>query len=88
MKEEKKKQTSGWADEEEERWRNRSFSWLELGLLYSPMLTPAAASRRLKAWVLANATLISLLHEAGWHRRQRIMTPKQVSCIVEVLGKP
>lgn len=88
MKGEKKKQTSGWPDEEEKHWRNRSFSWLELGLLYSPMLTPAAASRRLKSWVLANATLIALLHEAGWHRRQRIMTPKQVGCIVEVLGEP
>ncbi|WP_288208098.1 DUF4248 domain-containing protein [uncultured Parabacteroides sp.] len=88
MKKVNKKRGFEWPEEEEEQWKNRSFSWLELGLLYSPMLTPAAASRRLKAWVLANATLIALLNEAGWQRRQRIMTPRQVSCIVEVLGKP
>lgn len=88
MKKVNKKRGFEWTEEEEEQWKNRSFSWLELGLLYSPMLTPAAASRRLKSWVLANATLIALLNEAGWHRRQRIMTPRQVSCIVEVLGKP
>ena len=29
-------------DEEEEKWKNRSFGWLELGILYSPMITPAA----------------------------------------------
>ena len=67
-------------DEEEEKWKNRSFGWLELGILYSPMITPAAASRRLKAWVLANKILVT--------RKQRVMTPKQVECIVEILGRP
>ena len=75
-------------DEEEEKWKNRSFGWLELGILYSPMITPAAASRRLKAWVLANKILVTLLKAAGWNRKQRVMTPKQVECIVEILGRP
>lgn len=88
MKEDREKKHPLPEDEEEEKWKNRSFSWLELGILYSPMLTPAAASRRLKAWVLANKVLVSLLNTAGWNRQQRIMTPKQVECIVEILGRP
>ena len=79
MKEDREKKHPLPEDEEEEKWKNRSFSWL---------LTPAAASRRLKAWVLANKVLVSLLNTAGWNRQQRIMTPKQVECIVEILGRP
>lgn len=89
MKEDQKKKPPFPEDkEEEEKWKNRSFGWLELGILYSPMITPAAASRRLKAWVLANKVLVSLLKAAGWNRKQRVMTPKQVECIVEILGRP
>ena len=87
MKEDQKN-TKPDREEEEEKWKNRSFGWLELGILYSPMITPAAASRRLKAWVLANKILVTLLKAAGWNRKQRVMTPKQVECIVEILGRP
>lgn len=88
MKEDQKKKPPFPEDKEEEKWKNRSFGWLELGILYSPMITPAAASRRLKAWVLANKILVTLLKAAGWNRKQRVMTPKQVECIVEILGRP
>ena len=89
MKEDQKKKPPFPEDkEEEEKWKNRSFGWLELGILYSPMITPAAASRRLKAWVLTNKILVTLLKAAGWNRKQRVMTPKQVECIVEILGRP
>ena len=88
MKEDQKKKPPFPEDKEEEKWKNRSFGWLELGILYSPMITPAAASRRLKAWVLANKVMVSLLKAAGWNRKQRVMTPKQVECIVEILGRP
>ena len=60
-------------DEEEEKWKNRSFGWLELGILYSPIISPAPPSP---------------LKAAGWNRKQRVMTPKQVECIVEILGRP
>ena len=75
-------------DEEEEKWKNRSFGWLELGILYSPMITHAPPSRSMKDWVLANKILVTLLKAAGWNRKQRVMTPKQVECIVEILGRP
>lgn len=75
-------------EEEERMWKNRSFTWMELGILYSPDLTPAAASRRLKVWVTANAGLLRSLGKTGWNRTQRILTPRQVGYIVEVLGEP
>ena len=64
-------------EEEERKWKNRSFTWMELGVLY-----------RLKAWVMANGGLIRCLTKTGWNRTQRILTPRQVGCIVEVLGEP
>lgn len=74
--------------DDEKKWKNRCFTWMELGVLYSPALTPAAASRRLKVWVMANAGLIRSLTKTGWTRTQRILTPRQVGCIVDVLGEP
>lgn len=88
MKPEETKTKTPEEEEEERKWKNRSFTWLELGILYSPMLTPAAASRRLKSWVKANAPLLRHLTKAGWKQTQRILTPKQVGCIIEVLGEP
>lgn len=88
MKVDKKIKGFSVEEEEEAKWKNRSFSWLELGLLYSPQLTPAAASRRLKVWVMSNKALLALLNATGWNRKQRVMTPRQVACIVEILGRP
>lgn len=88
MKREDEKGKIKSVEEEERKWKNRSFTWMELGMLYSPTLTPAAASRRLKAWVMANGGLIRCLTKTGWNRTQRILTPRQVGCIVEVLGEP
>lgn len=75
-------------DVEEKKWKNRSLTWLELGMLYSPDLSPAAASRRLKTWVKLNAGLVSALKKKGCNMAQRILTPGQVGCIVRVLGEP
>ena len=79
-KDDRKSRIKTAGDDEEER--------MELGILYSPDLTPAAASRRLKVWVTANAGLLRSLGKTGWNRTQRILTPRQVGYIVEVLGEP
>ena len=68
--------------------RPRTFSNLELGCLYCPHLTPAMASRRLKAWIIYNPTLVEMLKESGWNPRNRIYTPHQVACIFKILGEP
>ena len=87
-REDEKDKKKSMEEEEEKKRKNRRFTWMELGVLYSPTLAPAAASRRLKAWVMANGGLIRSLTKTGWNRTQRILTPRQVGCIVEVLGEP
>lgn len=74
--------------DEDEKWKNRCYSYMELGIKYSPDVIPAVASRRLKQWVMGNNTLLGQLLKTGWHRSQRLLTPRQVSCIVGVLGEP
>ena len=71
-----------------EVWRNRSFTYRELGICYSPEVKPAVASRRLKQWVTGNPSLLHSLSATGWNCNQRILTPRQVACIVETLGEP
>ena len=73
---------------DEPRWKNRSFTYRELGIRYSPEVKPAVASRRLKQWVTGNPNLLRSLEELGWTHSQRLLTPKQVECIVRVLGEP
>lgn len=74
--------------DEDEKWKNRCYSYMELGIKYSPDVIPAVASRRLKQWVMGNNTLLAQLLKTGWHRSQRLLTPRQVACIVGVLGEP
>lgn len=74
--------------DEDEKWKNRCYSYMELGIKYSPDVIPAVASRRLKQWVMSNNTLLVQLLKTGWHRSQRLLTPRQVACIVGVLGEP
>lgn len=74
--------------EENEKWKNRCYSYMELGIKYSPDVIPAVASRRLKQWVMGNNTLLAQLLKTGWNRSQRLLTPRQVACIVGVLGEP
>lgn len=74
--------------DEDEKWKNRCYSYMELGIKYSPDVIPAVASRRLKQWVMGNNTLLGQLLKTGWHRSQRLLTPRQVACIVGVLGEP
>lgn len=76
-----------WFDEEM-KWKSRSLSFRRLGMMYSPDVTPVVASRRLRRWIRTNPELPALLAATGWKPSQRILTPRQVSCIVEVLETP
>lgn len=76
-----------WFDEEQ-KWKSRCLSFRRLGMMYSPDVTPEVASRRLKRWIMTNPELPALLAATGWTPSQRILNPRQVSCIVEVLEAP
>lgn len=74
--------------DDEPKWKCRTYTYLELGIRYSPEVVPAVASRRLKRWVTGSPALLGRLAETGWTPTQRILTPRQVACIVEFLGEP
>lgn len=65
-----------------------SYGWQELTVLYSPLLTPESAAKRLVKWVNLNAALIAALCQAGWRKGARVFTPLQVEVIVRFLGEP
>ncbi|MDD3507590.1 MAG: DUF4248 domain-containing protein [Parabacteroides sp.] len=66
----------------------KSYGWSQLAQLYSPELTPAGASRQLRSWVAKHPTLLSLLHQDGWQKGGRRLTPRQVSILFDCLGCP
>ena len=63
--------------------KSRTFGRTELAQLYFPLLTPAAAWRKLQLWLLLQP---SLNHLACL--RSRTFTPAQVKLIFEGLGEP
>ncbi len=75
-------------EEEEERFKIRSYRWAELAKCYSPNVLPASAARLLRRWVNRNTRLASSLAETGFKVRQRVLTPKQVALIIDYLGEP
>lgn len=66
----------------------KSYSFQELALEYFPDRTPLAASKQLNSWIFNIPDLEDKLAEAGRYKNQKIMTPLQVSILVEFLGEP
>ena len=72
----------------DEQFKIRSYGYGELALLYFPNSTKKSASTQLGRWVRQNATLKSLLSQSGFTPGRRILTPRQVEIIVNVIGAP
>ena len=67
----------------------RQYGRTELAQVYLPDITPAAAWKKLKAWIDYHPTLGVSLEGLGYQPgRQRIVTPAQVDVIVRALGVP
>jgi hypothetical protein len=66
----------------------RSYRKWELGMLYSPDLTPDAARKRLMNWIALQPDLVETLHRYGLRDSSKTFTPIQVRLIVEALGEP
>lgn len=72
-----------------ENFEIRQYGRTELAQMYSPDITPAAAWKKLKAWIGYHPTLEGELRELGYHPgRQRLFTPAQVAAITGALGEP
>ncbi|MDO4181778.1 MAG: DUF4248 domain-containing protein [Bacteroidales bacterium] len=66
----------------------RAYGKGELAQCYSPHVTPAAACRRMMAWIKMQPSLVEALHAAGYNEKSRNFTPAQVQLIVTALGEP
>lgn len=67
---------------------NRSWGYQELAMCYFPHVKPTSATNQLRRWILHSPELQSRLLSSGWTPRQKILTPRQVRCVVEHLGEP
>ena len=71
-----------------EEFKIRSYGFQELAQLYLPSIQPRSASARLKAWINRNKSLSKKLHEVGFVKGCRVLTPEMVKAIVGVIGEP
>lgn len=68
-------------------FKTHAYGLQELAMLYFPNSTPQAASNQLKKW-MSKEKLLAKLVEAGYEPGQKILTPRQVSVIVDHVGEP
>lgn len=61
---------------------------LAVAQLYLPDATPMSASNRLRVWIRHNKTLTARLHDLGYVKKARLLTPEMVKEIVAVIGEP
>jgi hypothetical protein len=66
----------------------RSYGYCELAMLYFPNSTKKSASAQFGRWIRQNESLKLQLAEAGFKKGRRILTPKQVDLLVNILGSP
>ena len=71
-----------------ESFKVRAYGFGELAQLYFPTITKKSASAQLGNWIRINSTLKNQLKEFGFIAGKRILTPKQVEIIVNILGEP
>ena len=73
---------------DEEKFRIKTYGFGELAQLYLPDATPMSASNRLRIWITRNKTLMDKLHNLGYVKKARLLTPEMVKEIVAVIGEP
>ena len=69
-------------------FRNRALGKGELARLYLPDMSEHSATNRLSQWIHGHRQLMEKLSETGYYKHQRLLTPRQVSLIVQFLGEP
>jgi hypothetical protein len=71
----------------EDKFRVKTYGFGELAQLYLPDATPMSASNRLRIWI-TRKTLMDKLHNLGYVKKTRLLTPEMVKEIVAVIGEP
>ena len=66
----------------------RTYSKVELSMLYNPTSCLSNAINLLATWIRMNFPLCEELAAVGYNKYRRNFTPKEVSLIVKYLGEP
>lgn len=66
----------------------RAWGYQELAMRYFPFVKPHSATNQLRRWIMHSPGLQSKLSACHYNTGQKILTPRQVQCIVEHLGEP
>ena len=66
----------------------KSYGVAELACMYFPEIGKKSASNQFRNWIIINKNLHEELVSAGLLQYQKILTPKQVSILIDYLGVP
>lgn len=72
----------------ESRIAIRTYGFCELSQLYFPTVSKKSAARNLRLWMQKSIVLQEKLRQAEYIAGQRLLTPKQVTILVEHFGEP
>jgi hypothetical protein len=72
----------------DEQFRIRSYGYGELALLYFTNSNKKSASIQLSRWIKKNELLKNQLQKIGFKPGNKILSPKQVSIIIDAFGEP
>jgi len=67
---------------------DRVWGYQELAICYFPHIKPQSASNQLRRWINYSPELLEKLAGCHWVPGRKILTPRQVRCIVDHLGEP
>ena len=66
----------------------RVYSKKKLALCYFPNSLPRTANNHLIKWINQNNELLRLLDAAGYRKKSKSFSPRQVELITDFLGSP
>ena len=66
----------------------RVYSKKELALCYFPNSLPRTACNHLIKWINQNNELLKQLNDAGYDKKSKSFSPRQVELITDFLGTP
>lgn len=66
----------------------KSYGYSELAVRYLPTINKKSASNQFRKWIKLNHKLYDELKSYGFIPNQKILTPRQVSIIIQYLGEP
>lgn len=60
----------------------------DVAAAYFPAPIKASSTRRLRRWIDSDPTLAFALANEGYHKGQRMFTPRQMRVLRRILGEP